>query len=200
MKPDCLFAHVMKGKDYPHCDFMSASLGSHPSFTWRSIWGARRLLELGMGQRVGNGRSINIWNDVWLPRPGHGKVRIQNIDINYIVADLINRETATQKLEVLRKLFVEEQVNKILTIPAAEVDLDDERVWRGDSIGVFSAKSGYKWLLSEEVTAAQGEMLQQATLLQNFYNKLWKLQVASKIKIKHGKLIITISPCLTIYK
>lgn len=103
-------------------------------------------------------------------------------------------------MEVLRKLFVEEQVNKILTIPAAEVDLDDERVWRGDSIGVFSAKSGYKWLLSEEVTAAQGEMLQQATLLQNFYNKLWKLQVASKIKIKHGKLIITISPCLTIYK
>ncbi|MBA0839519.1 hypothetical protein Goarm_005232, partial [Gossypium armourianum] len=98
------------------------------------------------------------------------------------------RETATWKLEVLRKLFVEEQVNKILTILVAEVDLDDERVWRGDSIGVFSAKSGYKWLLSEEVTAAQGEMLQQATLLQNFYNKLWKFQVASKIKITTWKI------------
>ncbi|MBA0602984.1 hypothetical protein Gorai_003144, partial [Gossypium raimondii] len=80
---------------------MSVSLVSHPSYTWRSIWGAWRLLEL-------------------------------------VVADLINIESATWKLEALRKLFDEEQVSRIMTIPSAGVELGYERVWRGDNIGVYS--------------------------------------------------------------
>ncbi|PPD95237.1 hypothetical protein GOBAR_DD07743 [Gossypium barbadense] len=68
---------------------------------------------------------------------------IQNIDINYsTVADLFDRETTTWKLEALRKLFVKDQVNKILTIPVAEVDLEDGRVWRGNK----TREEQCKWL------------------------------------------------------
>ncbi|KAA3482607.1 RNA-directed DNA polymerase reverse transcriptase family protein [Gossypium australe] len=44
-QPNCLFARVMKAKYFPKGEFMSARLGSYPSYTWRSIWGARQLLE-----------------------------------------------------------------------------------------------------------------------------------------------------------
>ncbi|MBA0730526.1 hypothetical protein Golax_025872 [Gossypium laxum] len=45
-------------------------LGSYPSYTWRSLWITRGLLEKGLGWRVGTGTSISIWNDCWLPGPG----------------------------------------------------------------------------------------------------------------------------------
>lgn len=67
MQPDSLLARVMKAKYFPKGDFMSARVGSYPSYTWRSIWGARRLLEDGIGWRIRNERNVNIWNDVWLP-------------------------------------------------------------------------------------------------------------------------------------
>ncbi|KAH1107067.1 hypothetical protein J1N35_010835, partial [Gossypium stocksii] len=101
---------------------------------------------------------------------------------------LINKENTTWKLEVLRMLFVEEQVNKILTIPVAKVDIEDDRVRRGDVTCIFFEKSGYKCLFDEDVLAMHGEVIQQATLLQNFYNKSWKFQVASKIKITTWKI------------
>ncbi|KAH1064619.1 hypothetical protein J1N35_029606 [Gossypium stocksii] len=72
-KPDFLFARVMKAKNFPHTDFISARLESHPSFTWRSMWSARKLLEERMEWRVGNKKSINIWNEAWILGPGNGK-------------------------------------------------------------------------------------------------------------------------------
>ncbi|MBA0636042.1 hypothetical protein Godav_028932 [Gossypium davidsonii] len=56
---------------------MSAGLGAYPSYTWRSILGARYLLEEGMGWRIGNGDSVNIWNDRWLPGPGSGRLYLE---------------------------------------------------------------------------------------------------------------------------
>lgn len=107
MKLNCLFTHAMKAKYYPKSDFMIARLGSHSSYTWRRIWSAQRLLEIGMVWRVGNDRSINIWNNVCLPSPRHERVAVRNIDINYTtVANLINMELPTWNLEALRKLFV----------------------------------------------------------------------------------------------
>lgn len=74
--PLSLFARVFKAKYYPHDDFLSARLGSYPSFIWQSIWGARSLLKKGLGWRIGNGKRVNIWNDVWLPKPGNEKVMV----------------------------------------------------------------------------------------------------------------------------
>ncbi|MBA0877125.1 hypothetical protein Goshw_001354, partial [Gossypium schwendimanii] len=48
-------------------------LGAYPSFTWRGIWNAHRLLEDGTGWRIENNELTNIWNNAWLPTPGDGK-------------------------------------------------------------------------------------------------------------------------------
>lgn len=39
----------------------------NPSYVWKSIYGTRKLLEDGIGWRVGSGTQISIWRDEWLP-------------------------------------------------------------------------------------------------------------------------------------
>ncbi|MBA0612839.1 hypothetical protein Godav_013388, partial [Gossypium davidsonii] len=46
---------------------------AYPSFTWRSIWNAHRLLEDGTSWRIENDELTNIWNNAWLPTLGDGK-------------------------------------------------------------------------------------------------------------------------------
>jgi hypothetical protein len=65
--PDSLVARIIKEKYHPNGTFMVASLSRKPSYVWRSIWNAKSLLAEGMMWRVGNGRSIKIWGDKWLP-------------------------------------------------------------------------------------------------------------------------------------
>ena len=43
-----LFYRVYKAKYFPRCDFIEASLGSQPSFAWRSIWAAQDIVKRGL--------------------------------------------------------------------------------------------------------------------------------------------------------
>ncbi|KAK5845334.1 hypothetical protein PVK06_001506 [Gossypium arboreum] len=177
-KSDCLFARVMKAKYFPKGDFMSAGVGFYPSYTWRSIWGARQLLEEGMGWQIGNGESVNIWNDSWLSRLGSGRIRCQNMGLRVTqVSDLINKENNTWKPDIIQSLFEEEQLKRILTIPLANSRPQDALVWRGDNTGTYTVKNGYRWLITEGGTRIHNE------LPANFFTKLWELQVPSKIRI-----------------
>ncbi|MCI24538.1 F-box protein, partial [Trifolium medium] len=53
---------------------MEAKLGYQPSYAWRSILSAKDVLDKGARWRVGNGASIKIWKDKWLPNQAGFKV------------------------------------------------------------------------------------------------------------------------------
>jgi hypothetical protein len=72
---DSLVAKIFKEKYYPHGSFLESSLGRQPSYAWRSIYNAKSLLQAGLVWRVGDGKSINIWTNHWLPIPGSHKVQ-----------------------------------------------------------------------------------------------------------------------------
>ncbi|KAA3485024.1 reverse transcriptase-like protein [Gossypium australe] len=57
-QPDCLLAKVLKARYFPFSNFLSAKVGSYPSFTWRSICGARELIADGLLWSIGNGRAV----------------------------------------------------------------------------------------------------------------------------------------------
>jgi hypothetical protein len=67
--PSSLTGSILRAKYFPHYSFLEASLGRRPSYAWRSIFSACDLLKQGLVWRVGNGESINIWGDRWLPTP-----------------------------------------------------------------------------------------------------------------------------------
>ena len=67
--PDSLVAQLLKAKYYPLTRVLEVHLGSNPSLTWRSIWNAMDLLKAGLRWRIGDGESVQIFEDRWIPRP-----------------------------------------------------------------------------------------------------------------------------------
>lgn len=47
MGQNSLVYRVLKAKYFPKIDFLNASLGNNPSFTWRSVMAAQHLVRKG---------------------------------------------------------------------------------------------------------------------------------------------------------
>lgn len=60
------------------------------------------------------------------------------------VAHLIDKDSFTWKVEMVKGLFNEEEVKRILAIPLSNCAQSDELVWWGDNTGSYTTKSGYK--------------------------------------------------------
>ena len=61
------FYHVFKSKYFPYTSFVNAQKGRNPSYVWQSILVAQPIIRQGMRWQVGNGQSICVWKDKWLP-------------------------------------------------------------------------------------------------------------------------------------
>lgn len=62
-----LATQVFNKNYYERGTFTEAKLRASPSLIWRSIWRPKNLLIEGLRWRVCNEKSINIWNNRWLP-------------------------------------------------------------------------------------------------------------------------------------
>ncbi|XP_071906135.1 uncharacterized protein [Coffea arabica] len=91
------------------------------SWYWRSLLRARELLEEGVRKRVGNGKSIDIWEDRWLPDTEGGGVktpRTEGVAVQR-VSDLIN--DGKWDRELIAQVFDENERKEILRIPLSEM-------------------------------------------------------------------------------
>ena len=68
--PETLCAQVLKAKYFPNISMLRCTARDGISYSWRSILRGVELLKEGIIWRIGNGSSVNIWSDPWLPR-GH---------------------------------------------------------------------------------------------------------------------------------
>ena len=96
MGGNSLVYKVLKAKYFPTCDFINASIGNNPSYTWRSLISTQSLVLEGLQWRLGNGASIRVWQDKWLPRGSTYSVISPRLFLNIDkrVADLIDSNTA----------------------------------------------------------------------------------------------------------
>lgn len=88
---------VLKAKYFPRRDFVHASLGNNPSYTWRSVMFSQNLVRDGIRWRVGDGANIRIWGDKWIPTTSTYEVVSprQFLHSDTRVNELINLETAS---------------------------------------------------------------------------------------------------------
>jgi len=89
-----LLHQVYKAKYFPHCSFFESKLGFNPSYAWKGIWEARKILLKGYQLRIGNGNTARIWEDTWVP--GHQALKNEMIlyegtNMSVKVASLIDR-------------------------------------------------------------------------------------------------------------
>ncbi|KAL4334864.1 hypothetical protein GQ457_07G036340 [Hibiscus cannabinus] len=196
--PSSLLAKVMKARYFPRSDFMSARLGSNPSYTWRSIFSAKGLLEKGLRWSIGTGSNVNIWNDSWLSGKGNGRILDQPIDIRYTkVADLTNPSSNTWDIALVQSLFAPNIADRILCIPIARTKPSDEIVWGMDGSGYYSPKSGYRLLLEENLQDSRGNTVYCSMAASEFFKNLWKLAIPSKCKIFFWRLFHNYLPTLS---
>lgn len=92
---DSLLFKVWKAWYFPRKSLLEADLGYRPSYTWRSVWGALESVKEGLRWRIGDGKSVKIWEDAWVSGFGNGKILSAphpGVDI-CMVEDLINPQT-----------------------------------------------------------------------------------------------------------
>lgn len=65
--PEKLVSKVFKARYYPNGTFLNAKIVCNPSYIWRSVLESQYILQHGIGCRVGNGQTISIFKDPWLP-------------------------------------------------------------------------------------------------------------------------------------
>lgn len=130
-RPQSLVARVFKARYFPQSSFLNALVGSNPSFTWRSIVGSRSLLNAGLRWRVGNGASISIKHDKWVPRPHSFKVILppSNLSEDARVSVLIDSEKGAWHDGMLTQNFLGMDVEAIRCIPICPTLPSDKLVW-----------------------------------------------------------------------
>ncbi|XP_052478837.1 uncharacterized mitochondrial protein AtMg00310-like [Gossypium raimondii] len=124
--PDSLLAQVLKAKYFPNVNFLYSRLESNASYTWKSIWAMKGILEEGLCWKVGKGTHISVGNDSWIPDVNKSKLLDLAMNLNDVkFADLINQNNRTWKKELIFSTFPEDVAEKIICIPLAEEPHDD---------------------------------------------------------------------------
>jgi hypothetical protein len=59
---------VLRARYYPNGNILQASVVDEMEYIWRSVLKGIELLKKGIIWQIGDGRSIHIWNDPWIPR------------------------------------------------------------------------------------------------------------------------------------
>ncbi|XP_030502725.2 uncharacterized protein LOC115717895 [Cannabis sativa] len=143
---ESIVGKVFKARYYPHGDFLSAELGSNPSFVWNSIFAARDVVKAGLRKRIGAGLSVQITSDPWLPIVD----RASPIPVvpgleHFTVNSLFQINNRSWDVDVVRDLFSPEDASIILGIPLSAVDADTW-YWVAEKNGFYSVRSAYHLL------------------------------------------------------
>uniref|UniRef100_A0A803MZQ9 UMP kinase n=1 Tax=Chenopodium quinoa TaxID=63459 RepID=A0A803MZQ9_CHEQI len=125
-----MLQQIFKAKYFKYSDFCGAARCFDPSYTWRSIWGAKSLLLEGLKWRVGNGSSIKVWEDEWLVGDGSNSIpTIQlHCDIDMWVSELIDFDNMCWNSDLVATTFCEVS-NDVVKISGADGTSDNGVVY-----------------------------------------------------------------------
>ena len=139
------------------------------------------------GWEVGNGESINIWDNPWLSvhhqeRPmGPAPFEFRNLT----VADLLLPDCREWNIELIRLVLPMEE-HKIRSIKPSISGAPDKLSWLGSPSGSYTTKSGYAATLSMRPGLMTGS---QDDLSFNWKKAIWSLKASPKTKLFAWKVL-----------
>ncbi|KAL3813976.1 hypothetical protein ACJIZ3_015244 [Penstemon smallii] len=185
--PDTLLGKILKARYFPHSDILGSTLGSNPSFTWRSMWGAKDILEAGIRWRIGNGCTVNVWGDKWIPRESTFQVFTPRGDLplDLKVSEFICEATGQWDIVKVNATFFHEDAKCILSIPKGSNIHEDRRIWHYNKNGIFSVRSAYHLAirLDRDADHGAGSSSNSNEVHLNDWKWLWSIKLPNKIKI-----------------
>lgn len=174
-KQESMVSKIYKARYYPEGDFLSAKLGNNPSYVWRSILESQTLLKEGASKIIGNGLTIDIMNDPWLPceldlyiTTVHDAIKGQKVSC------LMSMTDDSWDVDVVRDIFNDRDANLILSIPLRRTE-DDVWFWRKERLGHYTVKSAY-------AVVKESADVNTSSSITSFWSKIWSKKVPLKVK------------------
>lgn len=137
---------VFKAHYFPSNDFHHTELGNWPSFEWRSIMAAQSIIQHRHRWQGGDGSSIDIRKDKWLPQPSTFCITVPPIcmPLDVKVNTLIDPGTRDWNSSMVRHLFGHADATTILGIPVNSKLPRDRILCTYTPKGKFTVRSAYK--------------------------------------------------------
>ncbi|WVZ75250.1 hypothetical protein U9M48_023324 [Paspalum notatum var. saurae] len=183
--PDSFCGRILKAKYFPKCSVLEAKPRGGISYTWRSILNGIEVIKSGLVWRVGNGESIKIWEDPWIPdRSTRRPISSKGHNLLVRVAELLDPLTGSWNEQLVQQTFEEEDVKFILAIPL-QTDMEDIPAWHADNRGIFSVRSAYKVhkkAIRQQSRQGTTSSSSAPNAEEQFWKKLWKIKCPGKIK------------------
>jgi ribonuclease HI len=181
--PESLAAKIIKAKYFHRHSFLEAKLGTRPSYAWRSILEGRELFKEGCFWRIGDGKSVSIWGDKWIPRPSTYSIQspCNILSKEAKVAKLFEEESTKWNKSLIKNIFSVEEEQIICNIPVSKYQQKDKLIWAATTTGEFTVKSAYH-LEKEIQNRKKGECSNQGAL-QAIWKIIWKLQIPNSTKV-----------------
>ena len=145
----------------------------------------QKIIQQGYRWQVGNGDSISVWTDKWLPISTTFRITSHPyaLPTNSRVTSLIDQETRQWRIGFIKEIFPPHEDQTILSIPPSHRFPPDRIVWAQTPKGIFSVSSAYKVSLSINGNTAathSGPLDAQNTRL--FWRTLWRLHIPNKLR------------------
>lgn len=132
------------------------------------------MLRTGLGCRIGNGSTIRVLEDPWLPSEHEAHIQTSNPAIQGQMVSCLLDENGDWDGDLIRDIFDSRDVNVILSI-SLNAESQNTWYWRREKMGNYSVKSAYT-LLQELNTD------QNIPSNSGFWRRLWNLKIPPKVK------------------
>lgn len=179
-QPNSLVAKLYKARYYPTSSYLEANIGSNPSFIWRSIIEVQSTIKDNYRWRVGDGKSIKIWKDPWLPNANshfiESEMPLQLA--NATVDSLFELTGKNWDWDILSDLFVQKDRDSITKIPISVSKPKDKMIWNLEEKGVYTVKSCYRNIMGEFQSPAS-----------SIWTRMWSFHLPPKVKFFSGNFV-----------
>uniref|UniRef100_A0A2N9GTN8 Reverse transcriptase domain-containing protein n=1 Tax=Fagus sylvatica TaxID=28930 RepID=A0A2N9GTN8_FAGSY len=175
-KRNSICMELLRKKYKVRKDWLSKEPMKTASPIWRAIEKAKKIVLKGACYMVGDGNSINIWKDPWVPWLEDFKPKPKDDSIQFnpqMVSSLIDQNAHNWKLEALEQLFDQESVEAISRIIIPIRQREDKLMWIHDHKGVFTVKSAYK--LNHDNSSGSNAGFE--------WQRIWKLKAHERTKM-----------------
>ncbi|XP_074292350.1 uncharacterized protein LOC141619219 [Silene latifolia] len=182
--PECLWARMMRAKYYPDGSILTADLGHNPSYTWRGLLEARKVMECGLRRRIGDGVETSVWRDAWILGTQSGRVLspCQQGREEMRVSELLNVDGRSWNLELVNATFLPFERERIWNIRLGDTRTRDLWFWEPERDGVYTVKTAYKLLVGARLSVDYGDMSEWERE-KWLWNRLWKVPVWPRIRL-----------------
>ena len=181
---ESLLFKCFKARYFPRCNFLHANDSPNSSFVWKSMMAALPILRSGCCWRVGNGESIDVTKDKWIPNYPSNKLLhpVIDMDEDWKVSNLINWDLHGWRRDILMAKFNRDEAEVVCRIPLSQWVVEDSMVWLYNRRGVYTVRFGYH--LARQVLRVESRVeASNRGGWQLAWRALWKLKLMGKIKI-----------------